>query len=51
MGDWAGLRAELVREHGYWGLALLEALVRLADWRVSSAEQEDATDEADRAAA
>jgi CRISPR-associated endonuclease/helicase Cas3 len=39
LGDWAGLRAQLIADHGYWGLALLEALVRLADWRVSAAEQ------------
>ena len=39
MGDWAGLRAALNERHGYWGLALLETLVRLADWRVSEAEQ------------
>jgi CRISPR-associated endonuclease/helicase Cas3 len=39
MGDWAGLRAGLIAEHGYWGLALLEALVRLADWRVSDGAQ------------
>ncbi|MBP6582484.1 MAG: type I-U CRISPR-associated helicase/endonuclease Cas3 [Chromatiaceae bacterium] len=39
LGDWAGLRTQLVKDHGYWGLALLEALVRLADWRVSGVEQ------------
>ena len=38
-GDWAGMRARLLRTHGHWGLALLEAVVRLADWRVSEAEQ------------
>jgi CRISPR-associated endonuclease/helicase Cas3 len=39
LGDWAGLRTQLLADHGYWGLALLETLVRLADWRVSAAEQ------------
>jgi hypothetical protein len=39
MGDWAGMRARLLATYGHWGLALLEAVVRLADWRVSEAEQ------------
>lgn len=39
MGDWGALRARLVAAHGHWGLALLETLVRLADWRISEAEQ------------
>lgn len=40
MGDWAGFRATALREHGYWRLALLETLLRLADWRVSAREQQ-----------
>lgn len=40
MGDWAALRAQLLGEHGYWRLALLETVLRLADWRVSAREQE-----------
>jgi CRISPR-associated endonuclease/helicase Cas3 len=51
MGDWAGLRGELAERWGHWGLALLETLVRLADWRVSENEQKEPGDETDRAAA
>jgi CRISPR-associated endonuclease/helicase Cas3 len=36
---WAESVAELQRVHGPWGLAYLEALVRLADWAVSAEEQ------------
>jgi CRISPR-associated endonuclease/helicase Cas3 len=49
--DWAGLRAALAAQWGHWGLALLETLLRLADWRVSEAEQQDTGDAADRSAA
>jgi CRISPR-associated endonuclease/helicase Cas3 len=31
--------AELQRSYGAWGLAYLEALLRLADWAVSAEEQ------------
>jgi CRISPR-associated endonuclease/helicase Cas3 len=40
-GDWAGMQARLQAEWGVWGLAYLEALLRLADWQVSDAEQAD----------
>lgn len=48
MGDWAGLQSRLLAQWGPWGLALLESLLRLADWRVSEAEQTREYDEADR---
>jgi len=51
MGDWPRLRAELIGQWGHWGLALLETLVRLADWQVSEDEQRETDDGADRAAA
>jgi len=38
--DWPESAAELQRNYGAWGLAYLEALVRLADWTVSAEEQE-----------
>ena len=44
MGDWAGLQARLLQHWGPWGLALLEALLRLSDWAVSEAEQADEDD-------
>jgi CRISPR-associated endonuclease/helicase Cas3 len=51
MGDWPGLHDALAARWGIWGLALLETLVRLADWRVSDAEQKEMDDATDRAAA
>lgn len=38
---WGGLSKRLNEEHGVWGLAYLEALVRLADWEQSRKEQTD----------
>lgn len=38
---WPTLVARLRRHHGVWGLAYLEALLRLADW-ARSAEEQDA---------
>lgn len=39
LGGWAETWAELQTIYGAWGLAYLEALVRLADWSVSAEEQ------------
>jgi CRISPR-associated endonuclease/helicase Cas3 len=38
---WAELFWGLVRRHGYWGLAYLEALFRLADGARSAEEQRE----------
>ncbi|EXJ13609.1 type I-G CRISPR-associated helicase/endonuclease Cas3g [Imhoffiella purpurea] len=45
MEDWPELRTGLLRDWGHWGLALLETLLRLADWTVSDAEQHTAPEE------
>lgn len=37
--DWAESWADLQHTYGPWGLAYLEALVRLADWSISAEEQ------------
>jgi CRISPR-associated endonuclease/helicase Cas3 len=39
LDGWAESSADLQRSYGPWGLAYLEALVRLADWTVSAEEQ------------
>jgi CRISPR-associated endonuclease/helicase Cas3 len=41
---WATQFESLQQQYGWWGLAHLEALVRLADWQVSAEEQADETD-------
>ena len=38
---WGNMTEQLNAEHGAWGLAYLEALVRLADWVQSEREQHD----------
>lgn len=40
--DWAQMFEELKQRHGIWGLARLEAFVRLADHRASEAVERDA---------
>ncbi len=35
----SGAWMELQQAHGYWGLAYLEAVLRIADWQVSGEEQ------------
>jgi CRISPR-associated endonuclease/helicase Cas3 len=39
--EWPLQFARLQAQHGLWGLAFLEALVRLADWQQSAQEQGD----------
>lgn len=38
--NWGRMTKRLNEQHGVWGLAYLEALVRLADWQQSRKEQE-----------
>jgi len=40
--DWPTLHKDMVAEYGWWGLAYLEAVLRLADWARSAQEQEQA---------
>jgi len=39
--NWSKMTKRLNEQHGVWGLAYLEALVRLADWQQSHKEQEN----------
>jgi CRISPR-associated endonuclease/helicase Cas3 len=39
--QWPALARRLAQVYGYWGLAFLEALVRLADWATSADEQRE----------
>lgn len=41
--EWPALVAKMRADYGYWGLAYLEALVRLADWARSAEGQAEAT--------
>jgi CRISPR-associated endonuclease/helicase Cas3 len=41
--DWAGMYCELKQRYGVWGLARLEAFVRLADHRASEEGSQEAT--------
>ena len=45
LAGWAAQFETLQETYGYWGLAYLEALVRIADWQISDEEQHD--DQAD----
>ncbi|WP_295443542.1 type I-U CRISPR-associated helicase/endonuclease Cas3 [uncultured Thiodictyon sp.] len=40
LGGWAAQFEGLQQQYGWWGLAYLEALVRLADWQISKEEQQ-----------
>jgi CRISPR-associated endonuclease/helicase Cas3 len=40
--QWPALARRLAATYGHWGLAYLEALVRLADWAASAEEQREA---------
>lgn len=44
LARWGRQFAELQARYGPWGLAFLEALVRIADWQVSEEEQRDDND-------
>lgn len=48
--EWPTLHQDMVRIYGWWGLAYLEALLRLADW-ARSVEEQAAASEASRRAA
>lgn len=49
--DWPTLHQDMVRAYGWWGLAMLEALLRLADWARSAEEQAFVNDATTKAAA
>lgn len=40
LAGWAAQFETLQRRYGWWGLAYLESLVRLADWQISEEEQQ-----------
>jgi CRISPR-associated endonuclease/helicase Cas3 len=42
---WPTLAQRMTQRHGHWGLAYLEAIVRLADWARSAAEQNEVDSE------
>ena len=46
--SWAARTDRLLEKHGPFRLAWLEALVRIADWRASAAEQEQGGDNGER---
>ena len=39
--QWPALAQRMMQRHGHWGLAYLEAIVRLADWVRSAEEQKE----------
>jgi CRISPR-associated endonuclease/helicase Cas3 len=43
--SWSARTQRLLREHGPFRLAWLEALIRIADWRASNAEEEAGHDD------
>jgi CRISPR-associated endonuclease/helicase Cas3 len=43
LDGWTAQFDDLQRTYGWWGIAYLEAVVRLADWQISNEEQRDET--------